>query len=30
MKSEVIVHLTASFEGHAQQTGVDYWLARDI
>ena len=32
MKSDVILHLTVTFEGHAQQTetGVDYWLARDI
>lgn len=32
MKSEVIIQLTETFEGHAQQTesGVDYWLARDI
>lgn len=32
MKSEMIVQLTDTFEGHAQQTetGVDYWLARDI
>ncbi|NJL09131.1 MAG: DNA damage-inducible protein D [Methylacidiphilales bacterium] len=32
MKSEVIIQLTESFEGHAQQTesGVEYWLARDV
>ena len=32
MKSEMIVHLTDTFEGHAQQTesGVEFWLARDI
>lgn len=32
MKSEIIVQLTNTFEGHAQQTetGVDYWLARDL
>lgn len=32
MKTEFIVELTATFEGHAQQTesGVDYWLGRDI
>jgi DNA-damage-inducible protein D len=32
MKSDIIVRLTETFEGHAQQTdtGVDYWLARDI
>lgn len=32
MKSEVISQLTETFEGHAQQTetGVDYWLARDV
>lgn len=32
MKNEMIHTLTASFEGHAQQTdnGVEYWLARDL
>ncbi len=32
MKPAVIQSLTASFEGHAQQTdtGVEYWLARDL
>ncbi len=32
MKSEFIQSLTETFEGHAQQTetGVEYWLARDI
>ncbi len=32
MKMDVIIALTETFEGHAQQTetGVDYWLARDI
>ena len=32
MKTELIHQLTATFEGHAQQTesGVDYWLARDL
>ena len=32
MKSEVIVSLTTTFEGHAQQTdsGIEYWLARDL
>ena len=32
MKSEVVQSLTETFEGHAQQTesGVEYWLARDI
>ena len=32
MKSELIQSLTETFEGHAQQTetGVEYWLARDI
>ncbi len=32
MKTELIHTLTASFEGHAQQTegGVEYWLARDL
>ena len=32
MKSEAIAELTTTFEGHAQQTesGVEYWLARDI
>lgn len=32
MKREIVKQLTETFEGHAQQaeTGVDYWLARDI
>ncbi len=32
MKTELIHQLTATFEGHAQQTdgGVDYWLGRDL
>lgn len=32
MKTEVVQSLTETFEGHAQQTesGVEYWLARDI
>lgn len=32
MKTEVIIQLTDSFEGHSQQTenGVEYWLARDL
>lgn len=32
MKTEIVHHLTATFEGHAQQTesGVEYWLARDL
>jgi DNA-damage-inducible protein D len=32
MKTEVVQSLTTTFEGHAQQTesGVEYWLARDI
>ncbi len=32
MKNEIVHTLTASFEGHAQQTdnGVEYWLARDL
>ena len=32
MKTELIHSLTATFEGHAQQTenGIEYWLARDI
>ena len=32
MKTELIQSLTENFEGHAQQTetGVEYWLARDI
>ena len=32
MKLELIRSLTDTFEGHAQQTesGVEYWLARDI
>ena len=32
MKQQQIQSLTATFEGHAQQTedGVEYWLARDL
>lgn len=32
MNSEVVIALTATFEGHAQTTesGVEYWLARDL
>ena len=32
MKTELILSLTTTFEGHAQQTegGTEYWLARDI
>ena len=32
MKTEIVQTLTATFEAHAQQTesGVEYWLARDI
>lgn len=32
MKSEIVQQMTDTFEGHAQQTdsGVDYWLARDL
>jgi len=32
MKTNVVKTLTATFEGHAQQTdtGVEYWLARDL
>ena len=32
MKKELVQMLTDTFEGHAQQTesGVEYWLARDI
>lgn len=32
MKTEIVQQLTATFEGHAQQTetGVEYWLARDL
>lgn len=32
MKAEMVRSLTDTFEGHAQQTetGVDYWLARDL
>ena len=32
MKKELVQSLTDTFEGHAQQTesGVEYWLARDI
>lgn len=32
MKSEIVLQLTETFEGHAQTTeaGLEYWLARDI
>ncbi len=32
MKTEIVHSLTATFEGHAQQTdsAVEYWLARDL
>jgi len=32
MKKEVVQTLTATFEGHAQQSenGVEFWLARDL
>ena len=32
MKSELVHSLTATFEGHAQQTdgGIEFWLARDL
>lgn len=32
MKTEIVHQLTATFEGHAQQTetGVEFWLARDL
>lgn len=32
MKTDVVRALTSTFEGHAQQTdtGVEYWLARDL
>ena len=32
MKSEAVIQMTSTFEGHAQQTesGIDYWLGRDI
>ena len=32
MKSETVLALTTTFEGHAQQTdgGIEYWLARDL
>jgi len=32
MKRDMILQLTATFEGHAQQaeSGVEYWLARDL
>jgi DNA-damage-inducible protein D len=32
MKSEIVIELTDTFEGHAQraETGVEYWLARDL
>ncbi len=32
MKTDQVLSLTTTFEGHAQQTeeGVEYWLARDL
>ena len=32
MRKDVVLELTSTFEGHAQQTdgGVEYWLARDM
>ena len=32
MKTETVLALTTTFEGHAQQTdsGIEYWLARDL
>lgn len=32
MKTELVQTLTSTFEAHAQQTetGVEYWLARDL
>ena len=32
MKTNIVKTLTATFEGHAQQTdtGIEYWLARDL
>ena len=32
METHLVHQLTATFEGHAQQTetGVEYWLARDL
>ena len=32
MKTEIVKTLTATFEGHAQQSdgGVEYWLGRDL
>ena len=32
MESNLLQHLTDTFEGHAQQTenGIEYWLARDL
>jgi len=32
MKNDLIYQMTASFEGHAQETenGIEYWLARDL
>ena len=32
MKKELVQSLTANFEAHAQrtETGVEYWLARDL
>jgi DNA-damage-inducible protein D len=32
MDTDLVVQLTGTFEGHAQhtETGVEYWLARDL
>jgi len=32
LKQEIVIELTATFEGHAQKTeeGVEFWLARDL
>jgi len=32
MNNDLIQQMTASFEGHAQETenGIEYWLARDV
>ncbi len=32
METNLVQQLTATFEGHAQQTenGIEYWLARDL
>ncbi len=32
MKTEVVIALTETFEGHAQhpETGIEFWLGRDL